>query len=143
MTAQSLDSEDIINTFILAPLPTCLSHFLNHFVSPPPTAPISSGHCCSTSHLHLLPTSFPGTEHRPPGRCPHPIPARFRRLLYTSRLLPAFAVVSCIICLPRCRPWPASRSLSSPGGSPGRSLHIPYVLSPPPCAATLPVIFWV
>ena len=73
VTFQSLDSDSLlITTFTLAPRPTCLRQFLDHLISPLLPPPISSGCRRSTSQLHPLPTSFPGTDRRLPGRHPHP-----------------------------------------------------------------------
>ena len=108
----------MINTFILAPHPTCLSRFLDSFFFPLLPPPISSSLCHSTSHLHLPPTSFPGTELRPPGRLPHlPMDNRCRSLC-APHSVPVSSVVSCIVQPLRCRLWPAPRYLSAPGGSP-------------------------
>ena len=90
----------MINTFILAPRPTCLSRFLDYFVSHFLPPPISSVRHLRTSHLHPLPTSFPGRERRPTGRRPHPPPASLRRSLCTPRRMPESSIVSRIVCPP-------------------------------------------
>ena len=87
----------MINTFILAPRPTCLSRFLDYFVSPLLPPPISIVRHLRTSHLHSLPTSFPGTERRSTGRRPHPPPASLRRSICALRRVPASAVKSCVV----------------------------------------------
>ena len=123
----------MIITFNLVPHPTCISRFLNRFVSPPPTFPISSSFRCITSTLHPIPTYFPGMERRPLGHIPPPPSAILCRLLCTPRRVTVSAVVSCIVRLPQCRSQPAPRSLSDPGGSPtaGPSAYL--------CIASLPV----
>ena len=51
-----------------------------------PTAyPYVAVHSWSPPTFHFLSTSSTGAKRRPPGRCPHPAPARFRR----SSLCPA------------------------------------------------------
>ena len=59
--------------------------------------PISSGHRCSTSQLHPLPTSFTGTGLHPPGLFPHPPPTSLRRLLCAPHRVPASVIVSSIV----------------------------------------------
>ena len=123
----------MIITFNLVPHPTCISQFLNRFVSPPPTFPISSSFHCITSTLHLSPTYFPSMERRPPGHTPPPPPAILRRSICAPHRVPVSAVVSHIVRPRCCRPQPAPRSLSDPGGSP--------TAVPPTslCTASLPV----
>ena len=69
---------------------------------------------------HPLPTSSPGTERRPPGRCLHPTPVRPCRL----SLHPAPR--SCVCCLTHVRSTPVAAlgvlpgSCQTMGGSPSR-----------------------
>ena len=104
----------MINTFIIDPRPTCLSRFLDYFVSPLLPPPISSVRHLRTSHLHPLPTSFPGTERRPTGRCPHPPPASLRRSLCTQHPTPYACV--CLRVPHRSPPcvWPQPTPRSLP-----------------------------
>ena len=143
VTDQSPDSAAfMINTGILSPHPTCLSRFLNRFISSPPTSPTSSGcHRC-TSHLHPPPTYFTGTELRLPGCRPPPPPIILRRLLCAPRRVPASTVVSRIDRPPRCHSRTAPRSLSAPGGLPAAGPSASLCPASPLCPATLPVIFW-
>ena len=132
----------MITTFNLFPRTTCLSCFLDRFVSVPSTAPIISGHCRSTTSLQPLPTYFPGTERRPSRRRPHPPPDSLRRSLCAPRRMPASAIVSHVVC----------STVSSLGLQPGpcrpigvQPLRVSRRLCVPPstlCAAPIPVIIW-
>ena len=116
--------------FVLSPRPTCLCHFLDRFISPLLPPPISGGCRRNTSQLHPLPTSFPGTELLPPGCLPQPLTPP------SSNACSAYRAVC--LCLPlyfppRCRPFPAPRSLFSPGSLPDAGPSVPL------CPASLPV----
>ena len=134
VTAQSLDSAAfMINTFILAPHPTCLSRFLDRFVSPPPNAPhqwrSSSPHLSFIPAPHLLSwhgTLSTWTSPTPTPRQPPPLNLRPAPRACVYRRVPRRSP-------PRCCPRPAPRSLSAPGGSPaaGPSASL--------CPASLPM----
>ena len=106
--------------FYAIPRPTCIRRFLDRFISSLLPPPLMSGHCCNTSKLHLLPTSFPDTERRLPGSCPHP-PTRQPSLLALRpaphacvgpRRLHSLAVARHVPCPPAM--WPCKRRQDTP-----------------------------
>ena len=69
-------------------------------------------------NIHPLPTSYPGTNRRPPGRCPHPPPSSLCRSPFAPWRVPVSAAVPIWVHSLFLRPWPAPRSLSAPEGFP-------------------------
>ena len=119
------------------PNPPALAAFWIVFFLLP--TPISSGRFRCTSHLHPFPTFVPGTEHLPPGRCPHPPTVSLRRLLCALHRTACLRLMTCTASFaPRFRPLPAPRSLSAPGGLPdvGPSVYLCFISLPVCCFAS-------
>ena len=102
-------------------------------------APIIIIHCNITSLLiqDKPPTYSTGMVHCPPVLRPPRHQSASATHLCAMRHMTASDAVSCVRSYPYFCPWPATRSLSAPGGAPATGPYISFVSPPLPSCVIL------